>query len=303
MPAQSTHLLSQISTEVAELVAQASLSTVSVQSGDRSCSAFLLQPNVVVTASDPIEAEADTPISIETKAGRLQSRLIGRDAATDIAVLKVDGAVGGPLHLAADAQVVAGQTAIVVGQSQFGVSCSVGFVSLAGSAWESMRGGKIDRRIRLDIRLDAHQEGGPVLNPEGQCIGMAVFGPRRRALVIPAATVERVASELLTHGRIKRGYLGVTVQPVRLQPQPAPQPEEGRVGVMVVSLDPSGPAQQAGILQGDVITALDGITVSTARQLHRLLGPETAGRNIQCELFRAGKYQILNLTIGERPVR
>jgi S1-C subfamily serine protease len=301
MPAQST--LSQMSAEVAALVAQASLSTVSYQSGSRSCSAFLLQQNVVVAASDAVEAEGDAPIPIATKPGQLQGRLIGRDAATDIAVLKVDGTVGEPLPLAADAPVAVGQAAIVVGQSQFGVSCSVGFVSLVGSAWESMRGGKIDRRIRLDIRLESHQEGGPVLNPEGQCIGMAVFGPRRRALVIPAATVERVASELLTHGRIKRGYLGVTVQPVRLQPKPAPQPEEGRVGVMVISLDPNGPAQQAGILQGDVITALDGITVSTARQLHRLLGSETAGRNIQCEVVRAGKLQIVNLTIGERPVR
>jgi S1-C subfamily serine protease len=303
MPAQSTPLLSQISAEIAELVAQASLSTVSVHRGGRPCSAFLLQPSVVVTASDAIEAEDDAPISIGAKAGRLQGRLIGRDATTDIAVLKVDGAVGEPLTLPTDTQVVAGQTAIVVGQSQFGATCSVGFVSLAGGAWESMRGGKIDRRIRLDIRLESHQEGGPVLNPDGQCIGMAVFGPRKRALVIPAVTVERVASELLTHGRIKRGYLGVTVQPVHLQPRPTLKPEEERVGVMVVSLDPNGPAQQAGILQGDVITALDGSAVSTARQLHRLLGPETAGRNIQCELFRAGKSQILNLTIGERPVR
>src|SRR5262252_4706825 len=112
----------------------------------------------------------------------------------------------------------------------------------------------------------SHQ-GGVVLNASGDAIGMAVLGPRR-VIVIPTATIERVAGRLETHGRIARGYLGVGLQPVRL--------DDG-VGAMVMSVDKQGPAAAAGIRQGDVITALNDERLSGVRSLARALSPDSVG--------------------------
>jgi len=113
-----------------------------------------------------------------------------------------------------------------------------------------MRGGDIGARIELDLVLRSQAEGGPVLDAAGNMLGMAVFGPRRRVLIIPVATVERVATRLEVHGRSARGYLGLSLQPVRL--------DAGGAGAIVMGVDASGPSAAAGIRQGDVITAWDG---------------------------------------------
>ena len=124
-------------------------------------------------------------------------------------------------------------------------------IAVAGPAWRSMRGGDIAARIELDLKLRRQAEGALVLDAAGHGVGMAVYGPRRRSLVIPAATIERVAPLLETHGRIPRGYLGLGLQPVRVA-------GDRSKGAMVMSIDPAGPGAAAGVRQGDVIVSLDG---------------------------------------------
>jgi len=124
-------------------------------------------------------------------------------------------------------------------------------------------------------------------------MGMAVLGPRR-VLVIPAATIERVAGRLETHGRIGRGYLGVGLQAVKL--------DDG-VGAMVMNVDNSGPSAAAGIRQGDVIVALNDEKLSGVRSLLRSLGPDSVGSVIDLSVRRGGEPRRVKLTIGERPER
>jgi S1-C subfamily serine protease len=145
--------------------------------------------------------------------------------------------------------------------------------------------------MELDVRLSHSQQGGLVLDAAGSAIGMAVLGPRR-VLVIPAATIDRVASRLETHGRIARGYLGVGLQPVRL--------DDG-VGAMVMNVDSAGPAAAAGMRQGDVITALNGQKLAGVRALARGLGPDSVGTVIKVAALRAGEPVAFELTVGERP--
>jgi len=166
-------------------------------------------------------------------------------------------------------------------------------VSLIGGRWRSLRGGDIDARIELDVRLHSSQQGGLALDASGAAIGMAVLGPRR-VLVIPAATIERVAGRLETHGRIGRGYLGVGLQAVKL--------DDG-VGAMVMSVDNSGPSAAAGIRQGDVIVALNDEKLSGVRSLLRSLGPDSVGSVIDLSVRRGGEPMRVKLTIGERPER
>ena len=163
-----------------------------------------------------------------------------------------------------------------------------------GPAWRSLRGGEIDQRIELDLSLRRHAEGGLALDAAGRAFGMAVFGPRRRVLVIPAATIERVAARLEAHGRIARGYLGLGLQPVRLD-------GDAGVGAMAMSVDPQGPAAAAGVRQGDVIVAWNGEPVRSVHALTRALGPESVGSVVTLSLRRGGEPVEVKVTIAERP--
>ena len=148
---------------------------------------------------------------------------------------------------------------------------SFGVVSRAGGPWRSLRGGEIDARIELDLRLRRSAEGGIALETSGAAYGMAVFGPRRRVLVIPAATIERVADKLASHGRIPRGYLGLGLHQVRLTGADG-------MGAMVMSVDPNGPGAAAGVHQGDVIVTFNGEPIRRVQSLLRALGPDLWGR-------------------------
>jgi S1-C subfamily serine protease len=222
------------------------------------------------------------------------ARIAGRDHTTDIALLRVD-ALSEVRSIAVAALTPAvpalGSLAVVVAAQRGAPTASLAMVSLVGERWRSLRGGEIDARIELDVRLRHGQQGGLAVNASGQTIGMAVLGPRR-VIVIPSATIERVAARLETHGRIARGYLGVGLQPVRL--------DDG-VGAMVMSVDKQGPAAAAGIRQGDVITGLNDERLSGVRSLARALSPDSVGSVVDVAVSRAGQPVHFKLTIGERP--
>jgi S1-C subfamily serine protease len=156
-----------------------------------------------------------------------------------------------------------------------------------------LRSGEIDARIELDLRMRQSAEGGLAIDAAGQAIGMTVFGSRRRVLVIPSATIERVATRLEKHGHIPRGYLGLGFQLVAI--------EDGKRGVMVMKVEPKGPAAKAGVHQGDIIVAWNGEPIRHARSLLRALGPDSIGQTITLGLRRGGEAKDVPLTIAERP--
>jgi S1-C subfamily serine protease len=162
-----------------------------------------------------------------------------------------------------------------------------------GPQWRSMRGGAIDARIELDLRLRRRAEGGLALGVHGQAVGMAVRGPRGRTLVIPSATIERVASLLLEHGEVPRGYLGLSLKEVALS--------GGGHGAMVMGIDPEGPGAASEILQGDIILEWDGKPVRHVHRLVRSLDHESIGRSIPLRLRRAGKDVDASVAVGKRP--
>ena len=182
-----------------------------------------------------------------------------RDPTTDIALLRSDR-VDLPLAPLHTTELAAGSLGLVLGAEDGRPTAALGIVSRSGGAWRSMRGGEIDARIELDVSLRRRAEGGLVLSAAGRAIGMAVFGPRRRVLVIPAATIERVAAKLETHGRIARGYLGLGFQTVAIEGG-----EES--GMMVMSVDPQGPGATAGIQQGDILVAWNGESIRHVQSL------------------------------------
>jgi S1-C subfamily serine protease len=133
-----------------------------------------------------------------------------------------------------------------------------------------------------------------VLNAAGKVIGMPVFGPRQRVLVIPAATIERIAGQLATHGRVAKGFIGLGLQTV-----PVDQGE--RIAAMVMGVAPGGPGAAAGIHQGDMIVSWQGEAISGVPQLLRRLGTESVGRTALVGLRRGGQLLEVSLTVGDKP--
>src|SRR5262249_28407387 len=148
-----------------------------------------------------------------------------------------------PVESSLAQQVRVGELVVALGRGRDGVAANLGMVSVSGGPWQSLRGGSIDSLLRLDMRLEARAEGALVVAADGRALGMAVLGPRQRPLVIPMATIDRIAPRLVADGRIRRGYLGLGLQSIRLDEELAQAHAlPSRRAIMVVSLDPKGPA-------------------------------------------------------------
>jgi S1-C subfamily serine protease len=293
-------LLPRLSHETSQLVTRVSPGVVAVSGrGPVPSSGFVWRAGTIVTASDALERDED--IVVLTAAGdRRNATLVGHDPTTDIAVLRADAEPA--LAAGAMRDVAAGELAIVIGRSPDGVLPRLGMIAAAGGEWQSMRGGRIERRIQLDHRIDPRQDGGAVFGADGNFFGMAVSGPRRRGLVIPVETIERVAAQLLERGRISRAYLGLGLQPVHLDESTMKAAGiSSPRALMVVSIDPSGPGQRAGVLMGDIVTAWNGERVERVRDVLRRLASETAGKRVELAVVRAGRLASVGVELGERP--
>lgn len=289
--------LSSLSTEIGRVASAASASAVSVHARrGQASSGFVWRTGLIVTADEAIETEDGIAVTLPD-GSRAEATLVGRDASTDVALLRCEGATAAIAAHAGPASL--GQLAIAVGRGKHGPQASIAMVGSVSGTWQSMRGGKVDQYIGLDMRFDRHMEGAALLNAEGALLGMVAAGPRHSSLAIPAVTIERVAAQLLARGHIARGYLGLGLQPVHLEP--APGTTDKRHGVMVVSVDDKGPGRTAGVLQGDIIVAWNSEPAGRMRDMMRRLGSDAVGQNVDLTLQRAGQPASARLTIAERP--
>jgi S1-C subfamily serine protease len=284
--------LEAFSQSIADLVATASLGVVGLTSHRTQSSGFFWRPDLIVTSDEVLAEEGEIHAALPGGAIR-PAKLIGRDPTTDIALLRVEGENATPIPFA-DAPIRPGALAFVVGADAQGARAATGAIASVGPAWQSLRGGKIDARIELDLRLSRPAQGGVALDASGRALGMATFGPRRRVLVIPAATIERVASALARGERVGRGYLGLALQPVRLEGLDG-------IGAFVSAIAGDGPAEKAGARPGDVIVAWNGAPLRGVNSLLRALGPDSVGENVTLGVRRGGEKLDLALTIAERP--
>jgi S1-C subfamily serine protease len=283
--------LEQWSNAIADAVSAAAPGVVAVRTRQARASGFAWRPGWIVSSEEGLPEDEEAEVTLPGGA-TLAARVAGRDPTTDVLLLRCEGLEAQPVAFD-PAPLRAGETVLAVGAREGLPVVAGGLVSLAGPAWRSLRGGEIDARVELDLRLRLGAEGGLVLNARGLPVGMAVFGPRRRVLLIPGSTVERVATQLMAHGRMPRGYLGLSLQPVRV--------DDGGIGAMVMDVAAQGPGEAAGVRQGDVIVAIDGQPIRSVPLLLRRLGPASVGTVLALSLRRAGEALALQLTVGERP--
>jgi S1-C subfamily serine protease len=291
-------IIEQLSSALADRLAGAAPSVVALKAGPRHRSGILWRPDVVVT-SEQVVGDQDTAVIVQNGA-EVKAKLAGRDPTTNVAVFRLERSLPGGLPVPGTTTPRVGSLALVVGADPSGMATGrLAMVHATGPAWHSMAGGRIDTLIRLDVRLGS-DEGGPILDSTGLLVGMSTSGPRRRGLVIPAATIARVVDPLLEQGHIARGWLGVGLQPVAVPGVLQASTGQAR-GAMVLQLVANGPAEQAGVLPGDILLSIDDFRFGQRRGLASLMGPERIGKAVTVRLLRAGETREIGVVIAARP--
>ena len=264
---------------------------------ERHVTGMAWQSGIVVTSEQALPRKDDFEL-VAPGGSILKATIAGRDPSTNVAILKPAEQLVAPSIAAGEART--GAVALAIGaDGAGGASARLGLVNLAGPEWHSSRGGLIDRRIVLDVRLARREEGGPVFDAAGACLGMSTFGPRGQVIVIPTATIERVVPQLAKNGRVARGWLGVALQAVAV-PDALRESADQSSGLMVMSVVDNGPAAQAGILAGDIILSVDGTSAHRFRRLARHFGADSIGRKAELRLIRSGAVMTVQTTIAER---
>lgn len=284
--------LPDFSRAVADLASSAAPALASLQVHPRhSVSAFHWRDGLYVTAEEAIDSGDELEITLHGGA-TAKAEMLGRDPSTGIALVKPE-ASSAPAAFAPAKETRVGSLAVIVGHGGASPLVAFGAVNEVGPSWRSMRGGLIDRRIGLAVPLDGRFEGAAALDGTGALIGLVLFGPRRRPLLIPAETVERTVATLKEKGHVARGYLGAGLHPVR---------HAAVKGAMVMSLDDDGPARAGGLHLGDIVTAWNGEEVQGPRDLLRRLGPDSVGTAVSLSIVRGGEKREMSVTIGSRPM-
>jgi S1-C subfamily serine protease len=293
--------LSRLSEGMADAVEKIGLSVVQVNGRRRrSASGVVYAPARVLTASHVVEREED--LSVRTGEGRtVEARLIGRDPSNDLAVLEVSELGDRTVAEPAAGGVRVGQISLAVARpSREGIRASFGVISSVGGPLRTGRGARLERYVQTDATPYPGFSGGPLINTEGAVLGITTLGfARGVALAVPAEVAWRAAEMLSERGSIKRGYLGILSQPVRL---PAAQRAglQGSGGLLVVGVEDDSPAGKGGMLLGDILVSLDATSVADTDELQALLTSDRVGREVPVEVIRGGELTTLRVTVGER---
>jgi S1-C subfamily serine protease len=267
-------------------------------------SGILWRKGVVVTADHTIQREEEISVLLPGSE-RAAAKLAGRDPGTDLAVLKLDVDAQVP-EFGDPTQLKLANLVLALGRTRAGsLVASAGIVGGIGGELRTWRGGRIDQSIRLDLELYPGFSGGPLVGVDGKVLGVNTSGlGRGRPVTIPVATVNRTVDELLEKGYIARPYLGIAMQPVRI-----PESARGKLksspvgGLIVLHVESGSPADQAGIVLGDVIVELQGKPALDLGYIRGVLAGSKIGDSIGATILRSQEPKELSVKLAERSAK
>ncbi len=292
--------LADFSNALASTVETLGPSTVRVEGRERLPATGIVwsADGVIVTAHHVVEQ--DENIGVGLADGRtVSASLVGRDPTTDVAVLRAEASGLAAPGWAAAEQLRVGHLVLALGRPGHTVMATLGVVSALGQSWRTPAGGQIDRYLQTDITMYPGFSGGPLVSSGGEVIGLNSSALLRGvSITVPAATLRQVVQSLLAHGHVRRGYLGIGAQPVRL-PAGLAQELGQETGLLLVSVEPGSPAEAGGLVLGDTIVSLAGERVRHLDELLALLGGDRIGAATPCRIVRGGKVEERTVVVGE----
>jgi len=265
----------------------------------RSGSGTVYAEGLIVTALHLLDREEG--IELSGGAESVAASLAGADPGLDLAVLRAEKPVGKPATLGSESDLRRGALMLSVSRPGRSARVALGVVSALGDGWRGPRGSRLEPYVELSLPLQTGFSGSLIVDAAGQGVGVGIGGiVRGTPLVLTRATLERTVASILAHGRVRRAYLGGSFQPVRLPAVLAEQSGQ-RTALIVLGLEPGGPAEQAGLALGDVVLQAAGTKLSSLDDLFGVLEEERIDQPLELSLLRGGKPTTLTVTAKARP--
>lgn len=293
--------LTDFSNGLTAAVEKGAASTVLVDARKRyPASGIAYSEDLVLTAEHVVTREENIMVTLPD--GRsVAATIAGRDPGSDLAVLRLAEKALSPPKTSDEVKV--GQLVLALGRpTSAGMQASWGIVTATHGPVRTSRGGLLDEYIESETTPYPGFSGGPLVNTEGEVLGLNTSGlTRGSSLTIPVKVAWRLADGLSRHGTVKRGYLGIRTQPVDIREaaRTALKREQGD-GLLVLWLEENGPAAKSGLLVGDILVAINGQSVGDPDDLFAALSSDTVGKPVPVEVLRGGRPETLQVTVGER---
>lgn len=301
---ESSGVLANLSNDLATAVEQAAQSVVTVFGRQRMPATGIVwsADGLIVSANHVVERDED--IHIDTPDGQhLSTSVVGRDPNSDLVLLKLDGATLTPAARATHEPKV-GQLVLAVGRpGKSGPMASLGVISLVGGkSGQDQRRNQFGNFLKTDAAMLPGFSGGPLVDAWGEILGLnsSTLG-RGSGFTLPNAIIEKIVTSLQQHGKVRRGFLGVSAQSVAVNDQLAEALGlEHKKALVIVGLEPGGPAEQQGLFIGDIIVRVGGTPVASVDQLMEQLSGDVVGQAVTIDVIRGGELTSKSIVAGER---
>ncbi len=288
--------IQQYSDALAAAVEKAGRSTVTVDARGRLPATGVVwsAAGEILTADHVVRRDEDIRVSLPDGAQH-PAKLIGRDPASDLALLKIEAA---GLVVPEWAEVKVGHLVLALGRPDDLQAAVSNVVALGGPVRGAFR--HLEAYIQTDVTMFPGFSGGPLVDVSGRVAGLNSSALARGAsIAVPVAAARQVADALRQHGHIQRGYLGLSSQPVLL-PEASAALAGQPSGLLIIGVEKDSPAHQAGLLQGDVLIGLGGRPVTEVEALQAVLGPRSVGQTLEARVVRGGQIAVFPVTVRAR---
>jgi S1-C subfamily serine protease len=254
---------------------------------------------IILTANHVVRKDEGINIGLPD-GGSVSAEVLGRDPSTDMAILNVDGIQFKEPAWADASSLNVGNLVLALGRPGKSLMATFGILSAVGDRWRTPGGGWLEQYVQTDVVMYPGFSGGPLVDARGHFVGVNTSGLLRGvSMTISKSTIELVVPSLLKHGRIRRGYLGVSLQPVQLQKK-TPELGDQETGLLVVSVEVQSPADIGGVVQGDVIVKVNDQSTRLIDDLMVSLSGDLIGEKILLHIIRGGEITEVELILGER---
>jgi len=286
---------------VTELAESVSSSVVSVNASRRGGTGMVWSADGLVVTASHVIGQSLTPIVTLGDGKEIEAKVLGRDSYNDVALLKVDASGLSPVKAGSADGIRVGQFVLALANA-FGrkVSATSGIITTHRRSMRGFWGVMIEDAVVSDAKLNPGYSGGPLVDASGKLLGMNVAYFAGRGVAVSVDTLKETVEKLSKDGKVKKGFLGVVVEPVELPEELARSAEVGQEeGLMVRAVENGSPAKAAGVAMGDVILRLGEAQATDEYELHKALSGEVVGKPVTLRVLRAEKVAELRITPRE----
>ena len=292
----------QISERLADMVQAVDKGVVRVEGRRRMPATGVVwsTDGLIITASHAVRRDDGITVGLPD-GDSVAAQLVGRDHSTDVALLHVEAKGLVPIARSTGVTESVGNLVLALGRPGKSIQATFGIVSALGGSWRTHQGGQIDRYLQTDVLMYPGFSGGPLIGAGTTLLGMNSSSLLPGvSIAVPIDTLDRIAQTLATHGRIQRGYLGVSTQRAQL-PRNLREEMGQKVGLLIVTVEPDSPAENGGLTLGDTIVGIGDDAIQSHDDLLAKLSNELVGQKLPIRIIRGGEILSINVKIGERP--